>query len=715
MHKILLILGIVLFASLPSGAQQNNLWYFGRKAAISFNGTAGQPIPLSVTNSTMMSDEAAGSMSDENGNLLFYTNGVSVYNRLHQVMSNGDNLDGNISSTQLCIVPMPGNDNLFFIFTAGCIENNFAPGYKYSIVDMSADNSNGMVVNKNNVLWPSATERITAARHSNGTDVWVITNDNNSNIFRAWLITCSGIQLTPVVSTIGSVLDQYISINGGVLKVSPDGKYLCQTNFPLFDEILHVPNFFQLFDFDNSTGIISNDRSIAFPDAQISFCEFSPDSKLLYLTRPNDKKMDQLEITLPTIAVIKASRISFDTNLPFYGIQSAPNDKIYLVQPSVSLSVINRPNVKGLSCNFREDQVDISPGSSFLGLPSFINDLSPSNPNNGFSFTILDSCTGTVQFFGNSTMPGTLNWLWDFGDGSPTSSLQNPIHSFTPRDLLYTVKLNVSSSISCVVLKRSRIIQPSGITANVDFEFIRRCDSGYVRFINKSYVWIDGGGQFIWDFGDGTTSTEVNPIHFYTLPGNYNVKLKLATSSSCLDKSLTLLVDVRSLNVQASPGQTIMVGQSVSIFANAPAGSSYQWSPATWLNNSNISAPVAMPLEDIVYKVTATNGDGCRSEDSVFIHVLQYDDIYVPTGFTPNNDGKNDVLIPYYNGKLTLKEFSIFNRWGQKVFSTSQRGAGWNGKINGLPQDSGVYIWFFKYADEKGIIAERKGSVVLIR
>lgn len=715
MQKVFLISVLTLFSLLPSSAQQNNLWYFGINAAISFNGFGGQPIPVSVSNSVMTADEAAGSISDENGNLLFYTNGITVYNRLHQVMLNGDNLDGNISSAQLSIVPMPGNNNLFFIFTTGCIENNFATGYKYSIVDMSGDNGNGQVTSKNSLLWPSCTERITAARHSNGNDVWVITNDNNSNIFRSWLITCTGLQLSPVVSTIGTIMDQHVSMNAGILKVSPDGKYLCQTSFPEPDNILHPPNFFQLFDFDNSTGLISNDRNISFSDARYTHCEFSPDSRLLYLTRPNDKMMDQLQITLPTLPAIKASRVSYDTQRPFYSLQSADDDKIYLVQRTASLSVINKPNVSGIGCDFRKDQVDLAPGTSIFGLPSFINDLSSSNPNNGFTISILDSCAGIVQFFGKSTMSGTLTWLWDFGDGSPTSSLQNPVHTFTPPDQFYKVSLKVTSSISCGVMNRSRVFQPSGITANADFDFISRCDSGYVRFINKSFAWIDGGGQFEWDFGDGTTSTDINPIHSYILPGNYQVNLKLTTTLPCLEKSHSLFVDIQSLTVQASPDQTILVGQSVSIFANGPSGSSYQWSPSTWLNNNNTSAPQSTPLEDIVYKVTATNGDGCRSEDSVFIRVLQFDDIYVPTGFTPNNDGKNDLLIPYYNGKLTLKEFSIFNRWGQRVYTTSQRGAGWNGKINGLLQDSSVYIWLFKYTDDKGIIAEKKGTVVLIR
>lgn len=706
----------IFFIAVQSFAQHYDNWYFGRKAALNFKVNGTTPVPKALTNSALISDEATGSISDDSGNLLFYTNGTTVYNKLHQVMLNGDNLPGHISSSQLCIVPWPGNDKLFFIFTTGSIESNFASGYQYSIVDMAGDNGNGQIISTNNMLWPSCTERLTAVRHANGTDLWIITNDNNSNIFRSWLITCTGLQSTAVVSAEGAVLDQFVTMNVGVMKVSPDGKLLCQTHFPFFDEILQLPNFTQIFDFDNATGVISNTRSIAFAGTQYTHGEFSPDSKLLYLTRPNQKKFDQFEITLPTIQAITASRVIFDTKGPFYSIQLAPDDKIYMAQPSQFLGAINNPNAKGTGCNFLDNKIDLSPGSSFLGLPSFINDVSASNPNNGISYTILDSCIGKVQFNGKSSMPGVLNWLWDFGDGSMPSAIQNPIHTFTPPDQLYSVKLIVTSSLSCGILHSTRVLFPKGIETDVDFDFTIRCDSGFVQFNNKSFSWVNGGGQFIWDFGDGTTSSVINPRHTYATPGNYSVKLKLVTGAACLSNSLILPLIIKPLTVTVTANQSILVGQSVTLFASAPTGSSYQWLPTTWLKNNNNSVIVATPLDDIVYKVTATTIDGCKSEDSVFIKVIQYEDVYVPSGFTPNQDGKNDDLIPYYHGKIDLQEFAVFNRWGQKIFSTSQRGSGWDGKVNGIVQNSGVYVWEVKITDTRNKNKqELKGTFVLIR
>jgi hypothetical protein len=131
---------------------------------------------------------------------------------------------------------------------------------------MSGDGGLGDVVSKNNRLWASGSERITAIRHANGTDVWIITNDLNSNIFRAWLMTCNGFTATnPVVSVIGAIMNQNPLMNVGVMKGSPDGRFLCQTHFPFTDANSGAPNFAQLFDFDNASGVISNVRRINFP------------------------------------------------------------------------------------------------------------------------------------------------------------------------------------------------------------------------------------------------------------------------------------------------------------------------------------------------------------------------------------------------------------------------------------------------------------------
>lgn len=665
----------------------------------------------------MTANEASATVSDSRGKLLFYTNGVDVYNHKHQLMQNGAGIGGNISACQTLIVSLPGSDSLFYIFSTDAIENNFLNGYKFSLVDISLNNGDGAVTIKDNLLFPSCTERMAAVRHANGTDVWLITNDESSNIFRSWLITCNGISLSPVVSASGTVLNFSALLNSGMMTVSPDGKFLCQTNFPVFDEVHLQPNFFQLFDFDNQTGIISNPRNISFPDAQYNYCEFSPDSRVLYASRSSQRMIDQFKLDIPSVSGITSTRYTLSTNLPPWDIKLGPDEKIYVSHYGKSMGVINNPNTAGSNCNYQDGQVDLGDagGTSYLGLPSHVNDIvSVNDPNNGFNFTILDSCSGSVQFQGYTNLVGPLTWQWDFGDGS-TSTLQNPLHVFSPSTAVYTVYLKISSSAACGKIYRSRQIIPSGIVGRgVNFVVTKKCDSDYYRFTNTSSSLQQPGVQFKWDFGDGNTSSAVHPVHVFTSPGTYSVKLKLLTGKACLDDSLTQMVKVESFTVSTIPDQVIRVGEIVLLTASGPQGN-YQWNPAVWLNNAAIKNPVATPLDDIMYKVTVTDTGGCKAADSVFIRVIQYNDIYVPNAFTPNNDGRNDIIRPFYPGTFALQQFSIFNRYGQKVFATSERNKGWDGKLNEQPQASGTYIWIISVKDKQGNVIERKGSLTLIR
>jgi gliding motility-associated-like protein len=345
-------------------------------------------------------------------------------------------------------------------------------------------------------------------------------------------------------------------------------------------------------------------------------------------------------------------------------------------------------------------------------LPAYINDLSY-NPNNGFSYTILDSCTGIIQFQGYSTLAGPVQWLWDFGDGN-TSTVQNPVHTFNPVDKDFSVSILIKSGIGCGSVKLSKNIIPRGIATTVDFDFFANCDSGYVRFINKYPSQQGTAGRYGWDFGDGNTSTSVNPLHTYSQPGNYPVKLKLITSTSCLNDSLTKTVTMPALPVTISGNQTIFAGQKIQLFVNG-SGTTYQWSPATGLSNPSVARPFASPVQDITYKATVINNNGCSGVDSVHITVTDLDGIFVPTAFTPNNDGRNDDIKPVFGLKFTLKEFSIFDRWGERVFTTSTRNEGWTGKINGIEQNPGVYAWILKYIDNNGKTAEKKGTLILLR
>jgi gliding motility-associated-like protein len=116
-----------------------------------------------------------------------------------------------------------------------------------------------------------------------------------------------------------------------------------------------------------------------------------------------------------------------------------------------------------------------------------------------------------------------------------------------------------------------------------------------------------------------------------------------------------------------------------------------------------------------MYIVTASNDAGCKDVDSVFIHVNPVSDIFVPSAFTPNNDGLNDIVKPFFGLKYSLAAFTIYNRWGEKIFTTSEKGKGWDGKLNGRLQSSGSYVWSITVKNKDGKIIQKTGVVILIR
>ena len=188
----------ILLSQLCYGQKETNLWYFGFNAAIDFN--SGSAVSLSGSQS--YTSEGSASISDSAGNLLFYTDGIYVWNANNNTMPNGWGLYGGTSSTQSAlIVPAPGSDSLYYIFTTG---QQLEFGLYYSIVDMSLQSGLGDVSVKNVLLDNQTCEKITAVCHSNGTDVWVIAHDWDNNDFEAYQLSVSGVSNSPVISSIGS-------------------------------------------------------------------------------------------------------------------------------------------------------------------------------------------------------------------------------------------------------------------------------------------------------------------------------------------------------------------------------------------------------------------------------------------------------------------------------------------------------------------------------
>lgn len=351
---------LLLFNLLQSFAQNlNNIWYFGTNAGVDFNSGT----PLALTNGQIPMSEGCTSICDSSGNLLFYSDGVDVWNKNHTLMPNGSSLKGGYSMTQSIIaIPKPGSYNLYYLFTVQPIY-----GIHYSELDMNLNAGLGDInSNKNIQIGNNTVEKLTAVRHQNGIDYWIITHESYSNNFNVYLVNSAGVYLTPVISSVGTSLNSISE--AGYLKASPNGELLASALFYM-DTV-------EIFDFNKTTGQITNPRALnGFLYYGAYGLEFSPSNQFLYVSDANDSisNLYQYDLTDPNIESTK----TLITTLQGYtgALQLAPNGKIYIcVADSLYLSSIENPNGSGLTCNYLHNSLYMGGQSTFIGLPNYVND-----------------------------------------------------------------------------------------------------------------------------------------------------------------------------------------------------------------------------------------------------------------------------------------------------------------------------------------------------
>ena len=141
----------------------------------------------------------------------------------------------------------------------------------------------------------------------------------------------------------------------------------------------------------------------------------------------------------------------------------------------------------------------------------------------------------------------------------------------------------------------------------------------------------------------------------------------------------------------------------------------FLWTPTIGLSDPFILKPEVSISDDATYIIKAISSEGCEASDTVNIKVFKGSAVYVPTGFTPNGDGRNDFLRGLYIGIKKVHYLRIYNRWGQLIFSTNSLTEGWDGTIKGVKQPTGTYVWMLKAEDLAGKIYEMKGISTLIR
>ena len=337
--------------------KRNVNWHFGEHGGVTFiNGTP-EPLP----GSQMVSVEGCATMSDPEGNLLFYTDGNTVWNRDHQVMPHGTDLAGAAAASQSALaLPHPLDPTLYYIFT---VSTSNSAGLCFTLVDMTADEGRGDVIEeaKNVKLMDTSSEQQTAVSDG-GNGYWIIARPaDGTDAWHAYHLTEEGISPTPVISNVGRVLS---GSEIGMLRASPDGMYLAMAYY-------HA-KMVALYDFDVFSGKISNERILDSGILGFYAVEFSPDSTKLYFNR--NGQLMQLDLLAEDIA---NARTLIATYPNIHVPQLGPDDKIYVGNSgSEALSVINQPNLAGLACDFQMDAVEIS-GKTGINLPAVMRAYTP--------------------------------------------------------------------------------------------------------------------------------------------------------------------------------------------------------------------------------------------------------------------------------------------------------------------------------------------------
>lgn len=356
-----------MFIAMNSWAvEENKIWYFGNKAGLDFNFDP----PKVLTNSQMTASEGCGVACDTSGALMFYTNGLNVWNKNHTMMLEGF-LRGHASASQNGVpVSDPGNVNLCYVFTNGAQEGGGNSGFRYSVVDMTMNGGMGGISVFNEVLLEKSSEKIAVAQHSNNIDYWVITHDYLEGKLPAYQITKTGIG-SPVISNLGHDFNLNLTWNrAGYMSIS--------RNYSKIALALYYTQTYILYDFDNSTGQISNPIVIEIPGRSEYFygLEFSPDGSKLYLSRrgPSKSSLYQFDISSNTVDGIINSQVILAENdiLDYYcALMLGPDDKIYVAShKNEFLHRINNPNEVGTNCNFVENAVFLDGKMSLKGLPT---------------------------------------------------------------------------------------------------------------------------------------------------------------------------------------------------------------------------------------------------------------------------------------------------------------------------------------------------------
>jgi len=333
-----------------------------------------------------------------------------------------------------------------------------------------------------------------------------------------------------------------------------------------------------------------------------------------------------------------------------------------------------------------------------------------------FSYVEVPCSTGIIFTDSSSTVALPFVYDWNFGDGT-NSNLASPQHVYDSLKT-YSVRLIVKDAHQCV----DTFSLPINIDTLYSFsinENIGVCAPGLPVQLLAS-----GADYYQWNPASLLNNASIaNPIATVINDTTFTVTLGIInTSGDTCSRSLSTNVyiselDSNLISVLANP-DTIFSGDTTQLSVNLVGATQFKWSPAELVTRANNNLTPAMPQTDTWFEARATDSLGCSVSIKVFVKVLSNacDEpyIFIPNSFTPNDDGKNDLFMVNgnYIESLTIK---IYDRWGKLVFESSNQAIGWNGFINGVRADAGVYGYYAEAKCFDGKTFFKKGNITLIR
>lgn len=561
--------------------QESNHWYFGVQAGIDFSSGS----PVSVSGGQTQQWEGVGSISDANGNFLFYTDGVSVWDKNHDVMPNGNGLDGDYSSTQSAlVVPQPGNPGIFYVFT---VDNEAGPdGFRYSTVDMALNSGLGDVVDKNVLVYTPTTEKIGAVKHKNDEDIWIVTHEWNSNNFRSYLLSSSGLSSNPVTSSAGSIISGNMGNTIGYLKFNPQR---CKMVCAIFSSL-----FFELYDFDDETGIVSNALTFPANYDRVYGMEFSPDGTKLYTATNGDpSNIWQYDITSGTVSGILATEYLVGSYSGLYSLgalQLGPDNKIYCGRNGQPyLDVINNPNGSGSACDHISNGFALTSGTSQLGLPTFFESFFYT------SDTLVSqiNCLNTPSEF-EIPGAGATYVQWNFGD--PISGNDDTTSGYSVQHLFSDTgdyEITAYLTFVCYLDTLTQNIHVSDLSPSIDLGNDSSICQGESLVLNAYY----SGSSYLWQ--DGSTDSTLQAI----ASGLYYVTV----TNSCGS-------DIDSINIIVDPLPSFTLGVDTAVCTGTTLLLSASVPNASYLWQDGSSSSSFLVNQPGIYWLQVTNNCGSISD-----------------------------------------------------------------------------------------------------